>query len=171
MSSIMELSKCPHQKITLKVGWNCQKHHFQHCKLTKGIHPTKQNLFMKTIELQILKAWVPASLHRVDPICFPAGLSVVFNQDMADWNQSFDASTVGNSLNLEHCQLQLAPPWQATRVSSANQQLTWGRGSVSCKQWPRTFNQFSCSVVSDFLNPWTAAHQTSLSITNTWSLL
>ena len=30
---------------------------------------------------------------------------------------------------------------------------------------------FSCSVVSDFATPWTAACQVSLSITNTWSLL
>ena len=31
--------------------------------------------------------------------------------------------------------------------------------------------QFSRSVVSDSLTPWTAAHQASLSITNSWSLL
>ena len=31
--------------------------------------------------------------------------------------------------------------------------------------------QFSCSVVSDFATPWTAAHQASLSITNSQSLL
>ena len=31
--------------------------------------------------------------------------------------------------------------------------------------------QFSCSVVSDFATPWTAAHQASLSITNSWNLL
>ena len=31
--------------------------------------------------------------------------------------------------------------------------------------------QFSCSVVSDFVTSWTAAHQASLSITNSWSLL
>ena len=31
--------------------------------------------------------------------------------------------------------------------------------------------QFSCSVVSGFAAPWTAAHQASLSITNSWSLL
>ena len=30
--------------------------------------------------------------------------------------------------------------------------------------------QFSCSVVSDFVTPWTAACQASLSITNSWSL-
>ena len=30
---------------------------------------------------------------------------------------------------------------------------------------------FSCSVVSDSATPWTAAHQASLSITNSWSLL
>ena len=33
------------------------------------------------------------------------------------------------------------------------------------------FSQFSLSVVSDFATPWTAAHQASLSITNSWSLL
>ena len=31
--------------------------------------------------------------------------------------------------------------------------------------------QFSCSVMSDFATPWTAARQASLSITNFWSLL
>ena len=31
--------------------------------------------------------------------------------------------------------------------------------------------QFSCSVVSDPVTPWTAACQASLSITNSWSLL
>ena len=31
--------------------------------------------------------------------------------------------------------------------------------------------QFSCSVVSDSVAPWTAAQQASLSITNSWSLL
>ena len=31
--------------------------------------------------------------------------------------------------------------------------------------------QFSCSVVSDFLTPWAAARQDSLTITNSWSLL
>ena len=31
--------------------------------------------------------------------------------------------------------------------------------------------QFSCSVVSDSATPWTAAHQASLSITNSWRLL
>ena len=31
--------------------------------------------------------------------------------------------------------------------------------------------QFSCSVVSNSVTPWTAAHQASLSITNYWSLL
>ena len=31
--------------------------------------------------------------------------------------------------------------------------------------------QFSCSVTSDSVIPWTTARQTSLSITNSWSLL
>ena len=31
--------------------------------------------------------------------------------------------------------------------------------------------QFSCSLVSDSVNPWTAVRQASLSITNSWSLL
>jgi len=30
--------------------------------------------------------------------------------------------------------------------------------------------QFSCSVMSDSATPWTAAHQASLSITNSWKL-
>ena len=33
------------------------------------------------------------------------------------------------------------------------------------------YSQFSCSVMSDSANPWTAACQASLSITNSWSLL
>ena len=33
------------------------------------------------------------------------------------------------------------------------------------------FNQFSCSVMSDSATPWTAACQSSLSITNSWTLL
>ena len=32
-------------------------------------------------------------------------------------------------------------------------------------------NQFSCSVMSDTVTPWTTAIQDSLSITNSWSLL
>ena len=32
-------------------------------------------------------------------------------------------------------------------------------------------SQFSCTVVSDSVTPWTAARQVSLSITNSWSLL
>ena len=36
---------------------------------------------------------------------------------------------------------------------------------------PRSSVQFSCSVVSDSATPWTAAHQASLSITNSRSLL
>ena len=38
-------------------------------------------------------------------------------------------------------------------------------------QYPQATVQFSCSVVSDSATPWTAAHQASLSITNSWSLL
>ena len=34
----------------------------------------------------------------------------------------------------------------------------------------KTSLQFSSVVVSDSVTPWTAAHQTSLSITNSWSL-
>ena len=39
--------------------------------------------------------------------------------------------------------------------------------------WYKTFSsvQFSCSIVSDSATPWTEAHQASLSITNTQSLL
>ena len=35
----------------------------------------------------------------------------------------------------------------------------------------QSVSQFSCSVISDFVTPWTAAHQASLSITNSQSLL
>ena len=36
---------------------------------------------------------------------------------------------------------------------------------------PHCLGHFSCSVVSDSETPWTAARQTSLSFTNSWSLL
>ena len=45
------------------------------------------------------------------------------------------------------------------------------------KGWPRNeiifyqSVQFSCSVVSDSVTPWTVARQASLSVTNSWSLL
>ena len=51
--------------------------------------------------------------------------------------------------------LPLAPPWRPHLVNNYYQ------FSV----------QFSCSVVSDSVTPWTAAHQASLSITNSQSLL
>ena len=35
----------------------------------------------------------------------------------------------------------------------------------------RFFYQFSCSVMSNFVTPWTAACQASLSITDSWNLL
>ena len=35
----------------------------------------------------------------------------------------------------------------------------------------QSVSQFSCSVMSVFVTPWTAAHQTSLSINNSWILL
>ena len=37
--------------------------------------------------------------------------------------------------------------------------------------FPANTVQFSCSVMSDSATPWTAAHQASLSITISWSLL
>ena len=38
------------------------------------------------------------------------------------------------------------------------------------KKWQEYTVQFSCSVMSDSATPGTAAHQASLSITNSWSL-
>ena len=38
-------------------------------------------------------------------------------------------------------------------------------------QSPFSSVQFSCSVMSNFANPWIEAHQASLSITNSWRLL
>ena len=35
----------------------------------------------------------------------------------------------------------------------------------------QSISQFSHSVMSDSATPWTAAHQASLSITNSWSFL
>ena len=45
--------------------------------------------------------------------------------------------------------------------------LLWTIVFPCCKWWLL----FSCSVVSDFASPWTAAHQVSLSFTDSWSLL
>ena len=42
---------------------------------------------------------------------------------------------------------------------------------ISCFSYIISSVQFSRSVVSDSATPWTAAHQASLSITNSWSLL
>ena len=48
----------------------------------------------------------------------------------------------------------------------------WKDGFASTKGSVRVSSvQFSCSVVSDSESPWTAAHQASLSITNSRSLL
>ena len=41
-------------------------------------------------------------------------------------------------------------------------------GIIDCIWW---ISQFSRSVISNSVTPWTAAHQGSLSITNSWSLL
>ena len=46
--------------------------------------------------------------------------------------------------------------------------LSWG-SNVSVVLWKISGVQFSCSVVSDSATPWTAAQQTSLSITNSWA--
>ena len=48
--------------------------------------------------------------------------------------------------------------------------LSWG-SNVSAMLRKISGVQFSCSVVSDSATPWTAARQTSVSITNSWSLL
>ena len=42
--------------------------------------------------------------------------------------------------------------------------------SIIKKEWDTLLHQFSHSVVSDSVTPWTAARQDSLSITNSWSL-
>ena len=51
----------------------------------------------------------------------------------------------------------------------------WGKGQLFIVWHKIRFffpvSQFSLSVVSDSVTPWTAAHQVSLSITNPWSLL
>jgi len=54
--------------------------------------------------------------------------------------------------------------WHYLEVESLNTQLRQGHTRFSSVQ-------FSYSVVSDSANPWTAACQASLSITNSWSLL
>ena len=52
--------------------------------------------------------------------------------------------------------------------AEARKQRTW---SAEGKGRMLSSVQFSCSVVSDSVTPWTAALQSSLSITNSWSLL
>ena len=49
----------------------------------------------------------------------------------------------------------------------------WGRKESDMTERPHvtSHRQFSCSVVSDSVTPWTATHQASLSINNSWSLL
>ena len=47
----------------------------------------------------------------------------------------------------------------------------FGYFSIVCFHWRFISVQFSCSVVSDSVTPWTAACQASLSITNSRSLL
>ena len=42
---------------------------------------------------------------------------------------------------------------------------------AAVKHYPKCSVQFTRSVVSDSATPWIAAHQASLSITNSWSLL
>ena len=42
---------------------------------------------------------------------------------------------------------------------------------ATVKHYPKCSVQFTRSVVSDSATPWIAAHQASLSITNSWSLL
>ena len=77
-------------------------------------------------------------------------------------------------------QRSLLPPYTSQLLLSSRTQLKWylpldrSAAYSSCAPWlPITLQfssvQFSLSVVSD--SPWTAAHQASLSITNSWSLL
>ena len=59
--------------------------------------------------------------------------------------------------------IEMQPLWKIAwqRVTS------WNIHLPSSRSTPRL--QFSCSVVSDFVTPWIAAHQASLSITNSQS--
>ena len=68
-------------------------------------------------------------------------------------------------------------PISLGRLASA-QPLSSSAGFQTCKLCPQVFSlgegqfssvQFSHSVVSDSATSWTAAHQASLSITNSWS--
>ena len=70
-------------------------------------------------------------------------------------------------------------PSPTPRVYSNSRPLSWWCHSTisssvipfsSCLQSFPESVQFSCSVVSDSATPWTAAHQASLSITNSHSL-
>ena len=66
------------------------------------------------------------------------------------------------------------PKWVAmpsSRGSSQPRDPTIKEDSLPLTPPGKPQVQFSCSVVSDSATPWTAAHQASLSITNSWSLL
>ena len=66
--------------------------------------------------------------------------------------------------------------WVAMLFSRGSSQLRH-QTQVSCfagrfsTLWATSSVQFNCSVVSDSATPWTATHQASLSITNSWILL
>ena len=80
-----------------------------------------------------------------------------------------------------------ATPWtaayQAPPSMGFSRREYWSgvpRYILSSRGWPNGHShdaavissvQFSLSVVSDFVTPWTAACQASLSVTNSWSLL
>ena len=66
------------------------------------------------------------------------------------------------------------PPEKFVRRSGSNSyNWTWNNNWFQIGKGVHQFSsvQFSCSVLSDSATPWTAAHQASLSITNSWSLL
>ena len=57
--------------------------------------------------------------------------------------------------------------WELVIVDAILLYLKWINNEVLLY----IFSQFSCSVMSDSVTPWTAARQDSLSISNSWSLL
>ena len=82
--------------------------------------------------------------------------------------RSLGASTVGwgpsSGLQVSHIF-----PWRKEQVSSVGPLLLGHSSSRALPSWPYFSSVQSLSHVLLFATPWTASHQASLSITNSWS--
>ena len=95
-----------------------------------------------------------------------------------DWCNTLYLNYVHNvSFNFANCSVLLFAPYICNCVARFVSSHRKAFKTQMVVQAPRSatlqFNsvQFSCSVMSDSATPWIPAHQASLSITNSWSLL